>query len=111
MHHNVGKGDPATDHKASSQIHHRGHHGAAVVGSCGAPSAGVCAPLPAAPRAGVRLPCGRGHAACAPLPVKLPLPNVRRNTYVCLQQMQPRMERVCESGGISWSDGSRQIDR
>jgi hypothetical protein len=39
------------------------------------------------------------------------IPNVTRNTYVCSQQMQPRMERVCESGGISWSDGSRQIDR
>jgi hypothetical protein len=40
------------------------------------------------------------------------VPNDKLNIFcVSSQQMPRRMERVCESGGISWSDGSRQIDR
>jgi hypothetical protein len=31
--------------------------------------------------------------------------------YVCSQQMPQRMERVCESGGISRSGCSRRMDR
>jgi hypothetical protein len=40
------------------------------------------------------------------------VPNITLNVfYVSSQQIPKRMESVYESGGISWTGGSRHIDR